>query len=72
MTRVILLALAAAGLAAPALAAPDWSKAPKKTIIVFYPGVASMEWALVNPSTAARVACARARPAPAAMTRKPR
>ena len=48
MTRVILLALAAAGLAAPALAAPDWSKAPKKTIIVFYPGVASMEWALVN------------------------
>lgn len=48
MTRVVLLALAAAGLAAPALAAPDWSKAPKKTITVFYPGVASMEWTLVG------------------------
>jgi len=48
MTPRILLALAAIGAAFPAIAAPDWSKAPKKTITVFYPGVASMEWTLVG------------------------
>lgn len=40
-------ALAAGGpgaLAAP----PDWSKVPPKTITVFYPGVASLEWTLVG------------------------
>lgn len=48
MTPRILLALAAVGVAIPAIAAPDWSKAPKKTITAFYPGVASMEWTLVG------------------------
>jgi len=28
----------------PAQAAPDWSKAPAKTITVFYPGVSPIEW----------------------------
>ncbi|CAG1011401.1 Cytochrome c-552 [Burkholderiales bacterium] len=28
----------------PALAAPDWAKAPAKTITVFYPGVSPIEW----------------------------
>lgn len=36
---VALLALPAA-----AWAGPDWSKAPKRTITVFYPGIASLEW----------------------------
>ena len=27
-----------------ALAAPDWSKVPKKDIHVFHPGVAPIEW----------------------------
>ena len=47
MKRHALLA-AAATLASTAFAAPDWSKAPKKTITVFYPGVASLEWALIG------------------------
>lgn len=34
------LALAAGG----ALAAPDWSKVPDKTITVFYPGASPIEW----------------------------
>lgn len=48
MKRQAMLAFATAALASTALAAPDWSKAPKKTITVFYPGVASMEWTLVG------------------------
>ena len=41
-----LLALSAlwAGLTAPAWAAPDWSKVPKREIAVFHPGVAPIEW----------------------------
>jgi hypothetical protein len=31
---------------APAHASPDWNKIPAKTVNVFYPGVASMEWML--------------------------
>ena len=30
--------------AGTALAAPDWSKVPSKTITVFYPGVSPIEW----------------------------
>ncbi len=41
-----MVAAAAAALAAPAHAAPDWEKVPARTIDVFYPGVASMEWVL--------------------------
>jgi hypothetical protein len=29
---------------APAVAAPDWAKAPGRTITVFYPGVSPIEW----------------------------
>ena len=36
----------AATLAVPALASPDWDKVPARTVNVFYPGVASMEWVL--------------------------
>ncbi len=32
--------------ASPAWAEPDWNKVPSKQITVFYPGVASLEWAL--------------------------
>ncbi|HXF65308.1 MAG TPA: ethylbenzene dehydrogenase-related protein [Burkholderiales bacterium] len=42
--RPVMLALCA--LAQGAAAAPDWEKVPAKTITVFYPGVASLEWAL--------------------------
>jgi cytochrome c-type protein NapC len=41
-------ALATALAAGAAWAAPDWSKVPKKTIGVFYPGVGSMEWTLTG------------------------
>lgn len=40
-------AAAFAGAAAMA-AAPDWNKVPKKTITVFHPGVASLEWTLTG------------------------
>lgn len=39
-------AVIAAVLAVPAYAAPDWDKVPAKTLEVFYPGVASLEWIL--------------------------
>lgn len=39
-------ALALAALAQGAAAAPDWNRVPAKTIPVFYPGVASLEWTL--------------------------
>ena len=48
MKRQVLLAAAALALASSAFAAPDWSKVPKKTITVFYPGVASTEWTQVG------------------------
>lgn len=38
----LLAAAPSAGLAGP----PDWSKVPARKIIVFYPGVASLEWVL--------------------------
>jgi Ethylbenzene dehydrogenase len=36
----------AAGSAGTLAAPPDWSKVPAKTVTVFYPGVASLEWTL--------------------------
>ena len=42
------LTIIAALLAGTATAAPDWNKAPKKNITVFYPGIASMEWTFVG------------------------
>ena len=43
------IAVAVAALfAGSALAAPDWSKVPSKSVTVFYPGVASMEWTQVG------------------------
>lgn len=42
------LTVIAALLAGTAVAAPDWSKVPRKNITVFYPGVASMEWTLTG------------------------
>jgi cytochrome c-type protein NapC len=51
MKRPTLLAvsLAVAFGAGPALAAaPDWNKVPAKKIVVFYPGVASLEWTLTG------------------------
>lgn len=48
MKRRILLAAAALAIAPSAFAAPDWSKVPKKTITVFYPGTASIEWIQVG------------------------
>jgi cytochrome c-type protein NapC len=44
MTTTAAAAMLAAG--APALAAPNWSKAPAKKIVLFYPGVSSLEWTL--------------------------
>jgi len=45
MNKMHILALAAAALSTSALAAaPDWGKVPAKTITVFYPGVAPIEW----------------------------
>ncbi len=48
MRQTQTLVAAAAGvllaLAGAAQAAPDWDKAPKKTITVFYPGTSSLEW----------------------------
>lgn len=49
--RIVITSAFAAAFAASggALAAPpDWSKVPAKTITVFYPGVASMEWVLIG------------------------
>lgn len=50
--RLVIPAAVAAALAAGATGAfaapPDWSKVPAKTITVFYPGVASMEWTLIG------------------------
>jgi len=43
-TAIALATAAACAFAGAAYAAPDWSKAPKKNITVFYPGVASLEW----------------------------
>lgn len=44
----ILAAIAAALAAGTAWAAPDWSKVPKKSITVFYPGVSSLEWTFIG------------------------
>lgn len=43
-----LIATLLAALCAPAFAAPDWNKAQKKTITVFYPGVSSIEWTFIG------------------------
>jgi|CXWL01.1.fsa_nt_gi cytochrome c-type protein NapC len=45
-----MLAVAGAlfALAGSAQAAPDWGKAPKKTITVFYPGTSSLEWTFIG------------------------
>jgi cytochrome c-type protein NapC len=37
---------AAVAATAPALAAPDWSKAPARKAVLFFPGTSSMEWVL--------------------------
>lgn len=47
-TALSALGLAAAFASAAAIAAPDWNKAPKKTITIFHPGVASLEWTLTG------------------------
>ena len=45
MSKLHLLALAAAAVAAPSFAAPpDWGKVPAKQITIFYPGVSPIEW----------------------------
>lgn len=49
MNKTLIAVAVAAALAAPAYASPDWNKIPAKTINVFYPGVASMEWVLSGP-----------------------
>lgn len=47
--KIKLAAFAASvALAAGAHAAPDWAKAQKKQITVFYPGVSSIEWTLIG------------------------
>lgn len=46
MNKTLIAAAMAAALAAPAYASPDWDKIPAKTVNVFYPGVASMDWVL--------------------------
>ncbi|MBK7332662.1 MAG: hypothetical protein IPI87_09955 [Betaproteobacteria bacterium] len=46
MNKTMLAAALAAALAAPAYASPDWDKIPAKSVNLFYPGVASMEWVL--------------------------
>jgi hypothetical protein len=48
LTRIALATAVAAAFAGTAFAAPDWSKAPKKNITVFYPGVSSIEWTFVG------------------------
>lgn len=44
--RGALLGAVLQGLTFAAQAAPDWSKVPARTVIAFYPGVASLEWAM--------------------------
>jgi len=47
MQKIIIASVAGLALAlgaGAAGAAPDWSKAPSKTITIFYPGVAPIEW----------------------------
>ncbi|MBK7334588.1 MAG: hypothetical protein IPI87_20830 [Betaproteobacteria bacterium] len=46
MNKTLIAAAMAAVLAAPAYASPDWDKIPAKSVNLFYPGVASMEWVL--------------------------
>ncbi len=41
---MLMISAALAATAAPALAAPDWSKVPKRNIQVFHPGVTPIEW----------------------------
>lgn len=48
LTRIALATAVTASFAGVALAAPDWSKAPKKNITVFYPGVSSLEWTFIG------------------------
>ena len=45
IASAVAVAFAAGGADA---APPDWSKVPAKTVTVFYPGVASMEWTLTG------------------------
>jgi hypothetical protein len=44
LTKTAIATAVACAFAGAAFAAPDWAKAPKKTITVFYPGVSSIEW----------------------------
>ena len=46
MRKTGIAAAIAAVLVTPAYAAPDWDKVPARTLEVFYPGVASLEWIL--------------------------
>jgi len=45
-TKLLVVALLA--LPAAALADPHWDRAPKRTITLFYPGVASLEWTFIG------------------------
>jgi hypothetical protein len=48
LSATVFAAAVTAAFAGAACAAPDWAKAPKKNITVFYPGVASLEWTFVG------------------------
>jgi hypothetical protein len=48
-----------AAFSASALAAPDWSKVPKRDIQVFHPGVASHEWTMKKSSHSGRTGLAK-------------
>lgn len=47
---VVMMTMALAG---SVFAAPDWSKIPSRTIKVFYPGQASLEWVMNRPDHSA-------------------
>ena len=57
--------------AGAAAANPDWSKAPGKKITVFYPGVSPIEWITKGTEHGGAKGLRKARPVPAATTRKP-
>lgn len=49
----IAISLAAVLTAGGVCAAPDWSKVPQRKMILFYPGQASLEWAMNKPDHSA-------------------
>jgi cytochrome c-type protein NapC len=49
VTVTMAIAVALLAMSGLAQAAPDWNDVPRKTIMVFYPGTASIEWAFGSP-----------------------